>query len=86
MELKELLLTDEELNKAVEPAFAFIPPDEAFETMIMKAQCLKLIEWLEAGKFLLHQQWIGNSTASEWECFPNCWLCKLKKQLREGWE
>ena len=90
MELKDVLLTDKELNKAVEPAFAFIPPDEAFETMIMKAQCLKLIEWLDKPCKEHPLKFTCDTSGRKFEqpeyhyrqrlhC-PNC-MAELKKQL-----
>ena len=81
--MEQILLTDEEIKQIYRSEKFPAIFNYNFEGKIAKAAQLKLIEWLEAGKFLLHQQWIGNSTASEWECFPNCWLCELKKQLRE---
>ena len=76
MELKDVLLTDEEIKQVYRkeklPAiFNFV-----FEGAIAKAAQLKLLKVLEDKGNLTHE--ISHLSG---ECWPDCWLCKLKKEL-----
>jgi hypothetical protein len=99
MELKEILLTDEEIKSIHTIAYSIAHEDmmgrfsdqniirrayQLSEPNLIKAQCLKLIEWQD--ELCLEHPFYDIVTGEDiavhrWEC-PQCWA-ELKKQLRE---
>jgi hypothetical protein len=94
MDIKQVLLTDEEVVELLSTIY-FKDKFEVVKT-VNKAQCLKLIEWLEDCHRISHVEvWAweecqdckaggtcGHSHSGGYEHKKSdCWLCKLKKDL-----
>jgi hypothetical protein len=78
MDIDKVLLTPEEIASIM---FAENGnPTLRFEDSC-KAQCLKLLKVLEDANELIHEH--EGSTFGVIIHSPNCWLCKLKKDLGE---
>jgi hypothetical protein len=84
MDIKDVLLTREEWRKSYEYGYQYGRRHKVgsggcyhqANTTIAKAQCLKLLKVLEDEGKIAHE--ISHLNG---ECWPDCWLCALKKML-----
>lgn len=96
MKLKDVLLTVDEMEKAIGGEFCDDPLLILDFQSACKAQCLKLLEWQkkEGHIFCLYIWWTppfivpegsttGGANSAQYIHDPDCWLCALEKLLKE---
>lgn len=84
MKLEDVLLTDAELD-AIYDKWLDTEGYGTARSMMVKAQCLKLLDVLVKNKYVKgHEQWRGLDFHGEWRCQINCKLCEIEKLLKEG--
>jgi len=92
MELDKILLTPKEANdKCKQFQVDHWLECDAYEScqecpVLKQAQCLKLIEWLEKERMILHDNYSEfvdyEKNFKNWHR-PDCKLCNLKESLKE---